>query len=90
VICLLVSSFFMSMMFPTIFALGIHGLGSRTKTGGSLMVMAIIGGAALTPLMGRLSDAHSVSFAYIVPCCCFVAVALYARFGARPAESNAT
>ena len=84
VICLLSSSFFMSMMFPTIFALGIHGLGSRTKTGGSLMVMAIIGGAALTPLMGKLSDAKSVSIAYCVPCLCFAGIALYARFGARP------
>ena len=83
VICLLSSSFFMSMMFPTIFALGIHGLGARTKTGGSLMVMAIIGGAALTPLMGKLSDAKSVSVAYIVPCLCFLGIALYARFGAR-------
>jgi len=85
VICLLTSSFFMSMMFPTIFALGIHGLGSRTKTGGSLMVMAIIGGAALTPLMGKLSDAESVSVAYSVPCLCFLGIALYAWFGARPA-----
>ena len=85
VICLLSSSFFMSMMFPTIFALGIHGLGSRTKTGGSLMVMAIIGGAALTPLMGKLSDAKSVSVAYSVPCLCFMGIALYAWFGARPA-----
>jgi FHS family L-fucose permease-like MFS transporter len=84
VICLLSSSFFMSMMFPTIFALGIHGLGSRTKTGGSLMVMAIIGGAALTPLMGKLSDAMSVSAAYSVPCFCFLCIAIYAWFGARP------
>ncbi|WP_263357406.1 L-fucose:H+ symporter permease [Acidicapsa ligni] len=83
-ICLLSSSFFMSMMFPTIFALGIHGLGSRTKTGGSLMVMAIIGGAALTPLMGKISDGLSVSIAYTVPCICYVGVGLYAWFGARP------
>jgi len=88
VICLLSSSFFMSMMFPTIFALGIHGLGSRTKTGGSLMVMAIIGGAALTPIMGKLSDAMSVNVAYSVPCFCFLAIALYAWFGARPARAS--
>lgn len=87
VICLLSSSFFMSMMFPTIFALGLHGLGSRTKTGGSLMVMAIIGGAALTPVMGKLSDAVSVSAAYAVPCVCFVGIALYARFWARPSAA---
>jgi MFS transporter, FHS family, L-fucose permease len=89
VICLLSSSFFMSMMFPTIFALGIHGLGSRTKTGGSLMVMAIIGGAALTPVMGKLADAMNVSAAYSVPCVCYLAIALYAWFGARPATTKA-
>jgi FHS family L-fucose permease-like MFS transporter len=87
-ICLLSSSFFMSMMFPTIFALGIHGLGSRTKTGGSLMVMAIIGGAALTPLMGKLADAKSVSAGYSVPCLCFLGIALYAWFGATPARKH--
>ncbi|WP_263352553.1 L-fucose:H+ symporter permease [Acidicapsa acidisoli] len=89
VICLLCSSFFMSMMFPTIFALGIHGLGSRTKTGGSLMVMAIIGGAALTPVMGKISDAMSVNVAYSVPGACFLGIALYAWFGARPAKTTA-
>lgn len=88
VICLLASSFFMSMMFPTIFALGLHGLGSRTKTGGSLMVMAIIGGATLTPLMGKLSDAFNVSRAYSVPLVCFIGIALYAKFGARPAAAK--
>lgn len=46
------TSFFMSVMFPTIFALGIEGLGNDTKIGGSLIVMAIVGGAVLTPLMG--------------------------------------
>jgi FHS family L-fucose permease-like MFS transporter len=81
VICLLMSSFFMSMMFPTIFALGIHGLGSRTKTGGSLMVMAIIGGAALTPIMGKITE---LNLAYLVPCICYVGVALYAVFGKPP------
>ena len=90
VICLLSSSFFMSMMFPTIFALGIHGLGSRTKTGGSLMVMAIIGGAALTPVMGKLADAMNVSAAYSVPCICYLAIALYAWFGARPKGAKAS
>jgi FHS family L-fucose permease-like MFS transporter len=46
------TSFFMSLMFPTILALGIKGLGSNTKIGGSMIVMAIIGGAAFTPVMG--------------------------------------
>ncbi len=46
------TSFFMSVMFPTIFALGIDGLGRNTKIGGSLIVMSMVGGAILTPLMG--------------------------------------
>lgn len=87
-ICLLSSSFFMSMMFPTIFALGIHGLGSRTKTGGSLMVMAISGGAALTPVMGKLADTWNIYSAYYVPFACYAGIALYAWFGARPAKAN--
>ena len=50
------TSFFMSLMYPTIFALGLQGLGADSKVGGSLIVMAIIGGAILTPVMGIISD----------------------------------
>jgi FHS family L-fucose permease-like MFS transporter len=74
----------MSMMFPTIFALGVKGLGTRTKSGGALIVMSIIGGAAITPLMGRLADVSGVAHAYAVPAACFVGVALYALFAAEP------
>jgi FHS family L-fucose permease-like MFS transporter len=82
--CLVANSFFMSMMFPTIFALGTKGLGSRTKTGGALIVMAIIGGAAMTPLMGRIADVAGMCSAYLVPVGCFVGVALYAWLGSQP------
>jgi MFS transporter, FHS family, L-fucose permease len=82
--CLVAESFFMSMMFPTIFALGVKGLGTRTKTGGALIVMAIVGGAALTPVMGRLADVSGIASAYLVPAGCFVCIALYAWFGAEP------
>ncbi len=51
------TSFFMSLMYPTIFALGIKGLGPHTKLGGSLIVMAIIGGAVFTPVMGLVLEA---------------------------------
>jgi FHS family L-fucose permease-like MFS transporter len=81
---LVAESFFMSMMFPTIFALGVKGLGTRTKTGGALIVMSIIGGAALTPVMGRLADVAGVARAYAVPAACFVGIALYAWFGSQP------
>lgn len=82
--CLVAVSFFMSMMFPTIFALGVRGLGTRTKTGGALMVMSIIGGAAITPIMGRLADVAGIAHAYAVPAACFVGVALYALLAAEP------
>ena len=60
--------FFMSLMFPTIFALGLKGLGDNTKIGGSLLVMAIVGGAVLTPVMGLISETfRSLAVAYLVP-----------------------
>ena len=79
--CLIAVSFFMSTMYPTIFALGVKGLGQRTKSGAACIVMAIVGGAALTPLMGVVPG---VARAYIVPTLCFVGVALYAWFLSRP------
>ena len=81
--CLLTTSLFMSIMFPTIFALGLKGMGDKTKTAGSLLVMAILGGAALTKVMGMLADSSSLQTAYLVPVVCFAAVALYAWFGGR-------
>jgi FHS family L-fucose permease-like MFS transporter len=82
--CIFVSSFFMSVMYPTIFAMGIKGLGGRTKIGGSVIVMSIVGGAVLTPAMGKLSEASGgVALAYAVPVACYCGVALYALFGSR-------
>ena len=74
----------MSMMFPTIFALGVKGLGTRTKTGGALIVMSIIGGAALTPVMGHLADLAGIARAFTVPVICFIGIALYAWLGSQP------
>ena len=79
--CLLTTSLFMSIMFPTIFALGLKGMGEKTKTAGSLLVMAILGGAALTKVMGVIADSSGLQAAYIVPVVCFAGVALYAWFG---------
>jgi FHS family L-fucose permease-like MFS transporter len=78
------SSFFMSIMFPTIFALGIEGLGENTKIAASLIIMAIIGGAVLTPIMGLISQrSGGIANAYAVPLTCYVFVALYAYWGAH-------
>jgi FHS family L-fucose permease-like MFS transporter len=75
--CLLTTSLFMSIMFPTIFALGLKGMGEKTKTAGSLLVMAILGGAALTKVMGIVADTRGLQAAYLVPVFCFAAVGLY-------------
>ena len=81
---ILLTSFFMSLMFPTIFALGLKGLGPNTKIGGSLIVMAIVGGALIPPLMGKIADArHSMAPAYVVPLLAYVAIAAYAFAGAK-------
>jgi FHS family L-fucose permease-like MFS transporter len=75
----------MSLMFPTIFALGLKELGPNTKLGGSLLVMAIVGGAVLTPLMGFISEkTHSLALAYGVPLCAYVVIALYSFWGSQP------
>ena len=85
---LFTTSFFMSLMYPTIFALGLQGLGSESKVGGSLIVMAIIGGAALTPLMGIISDSsQSIAYAYGVPLLGYICIACYSFFGQRGALS---
>jgi MFS transporter, FHS family, L-fucose permease len=83
---LFATSFFMSLMFPTIFALGLKGLGPNTKIGGSLIVMAIVGGAALTPAMGLIAEArHSIAPAYVVPLIAYLVIAVYGFAGARAA-----
>jgi MFS transporter, FHS family, L-fucose permease len=80
VYALVATSFFMSIMFPTIFALSLRDLGDLAKPGASLLVMAIIGGAVLTALMGWISDASgSILTAMLVPALCFVAVLMFAR-----------
>jgi FHS family L-fucose permease-like MFS transporter len=71
------SYFFMSIMFPTIFALGIFGLGVRAKKASGFIVMAIMGGALLPKVMGALMDKHGISFGYLVPMACFAVVAFY-------------
>lgn len=77
VACVFASYFFMSIMFPTIFALGIHGLGARAKKASSFIVMAIMGGAIIPKLMGAVGDHYGMSRAFVVPLACFGFVAFY-------------
>jgi len=75
------TSFFMSLMYPTIFALGLQGLGTDSKLGGSMLVMAIAGGAVLTPIMGVLADrTTSVALAYGIPLVGYALIACYSYF----------
>lgn len=78
------TSFFMSLMFPTIFALGLKGLGPNTKIAGSLIVMAIIGGAVFTPVMGLVFEAtKNMAMAMLVPLACYIFIAYFAFVGSK-------
>ena len=77
VIALMVSFFFMSIMYPTIFALGIRGLGSNTKLAASFMVTTIIGGAIMPYCMGKVIDRFGMSPSFLIPAACFAYIAFY-------------
>ena len=76
---LMALSFFMSIMYPTIFALGIAAAGEQTQIGAALMVMAIVGGAVVPPVLGFLADHVGVHPAYLVLLICFAVVILFGR-----------
>lgn len=84
VVALVLISVFMSLMFPTIYGIALGSVNDSehpddTKIGASGLIMAILGGALLTPLQGMVSDATgSINISYIVPLCCFAVVLLYA------------
>jgi MFS transporter, FHS family, L-fucose permease len=87
---LFLTSFFMSLMFPTIFAMGLRGLGEDTKLGGSLLVMAIIGGAVITQTMALVSELlGSLATAYLVPLGCYIFIMVYSFVGARISHRQA-
>ncbi len=73
--------FFESIMFPTIFALGVKNLGGATKKGSSFIIMSIVGGALVPLAMGALAERYSTPFSYIVPLVCFLIVFAFAVFG---------
>lgn len=75
--------FFESIMFPTIFALGIRGMGDQTKIASSVMVMAIVGGALVPIFMGWVADMYGTAISYGVPMSCFLVVAVYGRYVKR-------
>ena len=84
VIALMLVSGCMSLMFPTIFGLGLQNVGEDSKLGGAGLIMAIVGGAVLTSVQGQISDmTGSINLAFIVPLCCFIIVAIYGFLAGR-------
>ena len=81
VVALFSTYFFMSVMFPTIFALGIKGLGPLTKKGSSLLVMSIVGGALFPVLMGYIADISTMALGFIIPLVCFAFIVYYGISG---------
>jgi FHS family L-fucose permease-like MFS transporter len=78
-IALLMINFFFSIMFPTIFSLGIKNLGSHTQQASSFIAMGVVGGAVFPMIMGQIAN-HSVAHAYYLPVICYVVIFL---FGAK-------
>jgi FHS family L-fucose permease-like MFS transporter len=83
VLCLVAISACMSLMFPTIYGIALHGLGDDTKIGGAGLVMAILGGSLFPLVQGALVDARGPAFSYVVPLVCFVVVTAYGVFDLR-------
>ena len=83
VVALFSTYFFMSVMFPTIFALGLKNLGPLTKKAASFLVMAVAGGAFCPPLMGAIADHLGTSIAFLIPLGCFAFIGCYAIWGTK-------
>ncbi len=69
--------FFESIMFPTIFALGVKDLGHHTKKASSFIIMSIVGGAVMPYVMGLVAQSYSTAYSYTIPVICFIVVAWY-------------
>jgi FHS family L-fucose permease-like MFS transporter len=83
-------AFFMSIMFPTIFALGIRDAGENTAMGSSLIIMSIVGGAVVPLLFGYISDvAHNIQYGYAAPLLCFLVIAWFARLAGQDQQAPA-
>src|SRR5581483_5597619 len=83
-------SFCLSLMFPTIYGVALKGLGPATKFGAAGLVMAIVGGAIMPLIQGKLVDLTSPALSFIVPAACFAVVGLYALYdlGAKPSTAT--
>lgn len=82
VIALIASYLFMSIMFPSIFALGVRGLGDKTKTASSILVLTVVGGAIAPWLMGHMG-AISMNVGFVIPLICFLYISFFGYIGSR-------
>ena len=99
VVALILISIFMSLMFPTIYGIALGSVSGPStssgtedvKIGASGLIMAILGGALLTPIQGMVSDHSSINMSYLVPMVCFIVVAIYGiRASHGPSTSSGT
>lgn len=88
VLAVVALSFCLSLMFPTIYGVALKGLGPATKFGAAGLVMAIVGGAIMPLVQGKLVDETSPAFSFIVPAACFVVVGLYALYDLRVRDTS--
>jgi FHS family L-fucose permease-like MFS transporter len=87
VLAVVALSFCLSLMFPTIYGVALKGLGPATKFGAAGLVMAIVGGAIMPLVQGKLVDATSAAISFIVPAACFAVVGLYALYDLKAEPS---
>ncbi len=87
-VSILLVGFFNSIMFPSIFTLGIAELGPLTGDGSGLLIMAIVGGAIIPVLQGALADRLGIHHAFFLPVICYLYIVFYAFRGSRPAVAN--
>jgi len=87
-VALYLNYFCMSIMFPTIFALGLKDLGGMTKKGSSVLVMTIVGGAVCPVIMGRIADVSGMATGFVVPLVCFAFISWYAFYRAKSNKIN--
>ena len=75
---------FNSIMFPTIFSLGVAELGPLTGDGSGVLNMAIVGGAILPVLQGLIADRIGIHHAFLLPVICYLYIVYYGLSGSRP------
>jgi len=84
---LVLCGFFNSIMFPNIFALGIKGLGPMTSKGSGLIMTAVVGGAIIPPMLGKLADVVGIQHSFVLPMLCYLFIAYYGLVGSKPTRT---